>query len=150
MEYNVLENYIMIMDLLKYYPTTKYLVQEESFTSYKFCDNIYDKYSDVEVMNEFSRIKSINWKIHGTYNNNTSSRTYNRGELIKYESKNARYYRGETSMILEIDGYNQNEEVRTFIFKIKDRKIVDFEEISHDYHVPIPCELKYLLHSHIN
>lgn len=131
------------MDLIKYYPIVNHLLQEYTFTSYTYDDHIYDKYSDMEL----SGGKMINGKVHGTYRDIISSLTYNRGNLIKYESKTAKYYHDETGWILELKGYNRNEDERTFILKIEGKRIINLEEISDDYHVSIPHELRWIIYS---
>lgn len=79
------------MDLIKYYPMTGFLLQDQIKKELTMDDVTYDKYSDVEHVR--NNITYINNKIHGLYQTNNIS-LFNRGKLSMYVSDKIRYTRG--------------------------------------------------------
>lgn len=112
------------MNLIKYYPISNFLLEGPiKFTFHQHGDMIYDKYSDVDVIDDTSADLFVNGKHHGYKKRDNMEAVFNRGKLIRYKSDICKYKNNKLQMgtlVVEVD---DNEMVIKDNGKSVDRKL---------------------------
>lgn len=123
------------MDLIKYYPITNHLLQEDYHETFSYSNYVYDKYSDMMITDNSYGLttKKINGILHGPVLIHNSRIEYNRGMIISYKDDTDSY--DQDKLVIKMKRYGdeyhrssdgEGEDIR---FDLKDSILTNLHEL---------------------